>query len=194
MLTVKNISIATFLAALAFAAPASASYDPDVYEAPKISGIAQVGKTLTASGGKAHNAWAFTVGYVWLRCTNDSIFSCTPLEEAKSTTYKLGEPEKGYRMRVAYVAHHGNRCDWLDRDDCAWLPSPATAAVAAAPAPTPTPAPTATPKPTVTPAPTPKPTVTPTPTHRRPRPIRPRLPAPTRRRSPPRSPSCSRRP
>ena len=181
MLSVKNISITTLLAALVLAMPASAAADPDVYEAPKISGTAQVGKTLTASGGKGRDATGY--GYVWLRCTDDdSIWSCTRLWDKTSTTYVLGEPDKGKHMRVAFYARRGDVCDWWDPRDCDWEESPATAAVAAAPTPTPTPTPTATPRPTVTPTPTPtatpKPTVTPTPTAT-PRPTATPTPSPT---------------
>jgi hypothetical protein len=162
LLSVKHISITTFLAALVFAAPASA--DPDVYEAPKISGTAQVGKTLTASGGKVRNASGMKVGYAWLRCTTpENVFNCIVVGTLGSSKYELGEPDLGKRIRVAFYAHRGDRCDWWDSRDCDWLPSVATSAVAAAPKPTPTPTPSPTPTPTATPRPTGTPTPTPPP-------------------------------
>src|SRR5829696_2236732 len=72
LLSVRNISIRTAVLgtalALGSAAPALAA-DPDVYEAPTISGTAQVGNTLTANGGRWTGPSGTTAGRAWLRCT-----------------------------------------------------------------------------------------------------------------------------
>ncbi len=161
-MSVRSISIRTALlgTALALGSSTPALADPDVYEAPTISGTAQVTKTLTANGGKWTPSTA-TVGRVWLRCTDaTNIYNCDWIDGADETTYKLVAADQGKRIRVALYAERYGEWDWMA--------SNATSVVAAAPVatPTPTPTPTATPTrtPTPTPTATPAKTATPTPT------------------------------
>ncbi len=156
-MSVRNISIRTALLGTALAlgssAPALAA-DPDVYEAPTISGTAQVTKTLTANGGRWTGPSGTTAGRLWLRCTDAvSTNSCSIIPDADETTYKLVPADQGKRIRAVLYAHR--------YDDWDWMASNATSAVTAAPVATPTPTPTPTATPTRTPTPTPTPTATP---------------------------------
>lgn len=171
-MSVRNISIRTALLGTALAlgssAPALAA-DPDVYEAPTISGTAQVTKTLTANGGRWTGPSGTTAGRLWLRCTDaSSTNSCSIIPDADETTYKLVPADQGKRIRTVLYAHRYDEWDWMA--------SNATSAVAAAPVATPTPTPTPTRTPTPTPTPTATPAKTPTPT---PTPAKTATPTPT---------------
>jgi hypothetical protein len=162
LLSIRNISIRTAwlgtALALVGAAPASAA-DPNVYEAPVVSGTAQVGKTLTASGGRWTGPSGTVSGRAWQRCDSNGNH-CAYISGAMSSTYTLVDADRGKRMRTVLYAWR-----WNDWD---WMASSATAVVAAAPVATPAPTPAAkppvpTPTPTKTPAPTPTATPTPAP-------------------------------
>jgi hypothetical protein len=150
LLSARNICIMALAASLApaGAAPAFAT-GPDVYEAPTISGTAQVGKTLTAGGGRWTGPSGTVSGRAWQRC-DSSGSNCGSVPGATAATYALSEPDKGKRIRTVLYAWR-----WGDWD---WMASSTTAVVTAAPVATPTPA--ATPTPTPTPAKTPVPTPT----------------------------------
>ena len=157
----STFSIRTVLLGAALAlgstAPALAA-DPNVYEAPTISGTAQVSKTLTANGGRWTPSYA-SVGRAWLRCTDStSIYSCSIIPGANDATYKLVAADQGKRIRAVLYAFRYDEWDWMG--------SNATSAVTAAPVATPSPTPTPTPTPAKTPTPTPTPAkpATPTPT------------------------------
>jgi len=143
--------------ALGSSAPALAA-DPNVYEAPTISGTAQVTKTLTANGGRWTGPSGTIAGRLWLRCTDPTVINsstCSIIPGADKTTYNLVLADQGKRIRTVLYAYRYDEGDWM--------PSNATSAVAAAPVatPTPTPTPTATPAKTATPTPTPVKTPTP---------------------------------
>lgn len=160
-MSVRNIRTVVLATAFALfgAAPAVAA-DPNVYEAPVITGTAQVGKTLTASGGRWTGPSGTVAGRTWQRCDSHGN-NCAWLTNATSSTYTLVEADRGKRMRTVLYAWR-----W---DDWDWMASSPTAVVAAAPAapastPTPTPTPARTPAPTPTPAkPAPTPSPAPTP-------------------------------
>jgi len=69
---------------------------------PKISGTAQVGKTLTASDGTwSNNPTSFT--YQWLRC-NGGGNSCAPITGATLKTYVLTAADENQTIRVRVTA------------------------------------------------------------------------------------------
>ena len=164
LLSVRSIfSIRTALLGAALAlgstAPALAA-DPDVYEAPTISGTAQVTKTLTANGGKLDGPSGTTVGRVWLRCTD----STQPRQllgdhgrgrddvHARPRRPGQADPRRPVRLPLRRVGLDGVQRDRGGRRGAGGDADP-----------TPTPTPTRTPTPTPTPAKTPTPTPTPTP-------------------------------
>jgi hypothetical protein len=156
---IRAVALGLAAAAALACAPAQAAVPLSVTAGPAVSGTAQVGKTLTATGGRWTGPNGTVVGYAWLRCTSTDQSSCAPISGAGATpTYTLTAADQGKRIRAALWAMYGYAFDWAYSNP--------TAAVAAAPAPTPTrtPTPTPTPTPTATPAKTPVPTPTPTPT------------------------------
>jgi hypothetical protein len=154
--SIFSIRTAVIGAALALGSTAPAlAADPNVYEAPTISGTAQVTKTLTANGGRWTGPSGTKAGRLWMRCSDSSnISSCSIIPQADESTYKLVPADQGKRIRTVLYAYRYDEWDWM--------PSNATSAVAAAPVATPTPTPT--PAKTATPTPTPAKTATPTPT------------------------------
>ncbi len=154
-----KIALLGTLVALGFCAPADAATRPDVYEAPTISGLARVGSTLTANGGRTTTPSGTVVGRAWMRCTSnddtDIGDDCDMISGATATTYKLVAADKDRWIRVTLYAYNDAGLDYMVSNE--------TAKVAAAPVPTPTPTPTKTPSPTptATPAKTPTPTATP---------------------------------
>jgi hypothetical protein len=68
---------------------------------PTISGIAKVGKKLTALHGKWSNSPKFT--YRWLRCSSAGT-SCTSIAKATDSSYTLVRPDKGHRLEVRVTA------------------------------------------------------------------------------------------
>jgi hypothetical protein len=148
---------AAIVAACLAAAPARAAVPVSVTAGPNVAGVAQVGATLTASGGHWSGPSGTVAGYAWARCTSTATSSCVPIRGAESTsTYRLVSDDQGRRIRALLWALHYPDFDYAY--------SAATAVVGAAPTPTPTPTPTKTPTPTPTPTKTPTPTPTPTPT------------------------------
>jgi hypothetical protein len=156
-----RVAVSAALGAGALAAPARADGGVSVTAGPSVSGTAQVGATLTASGGHWSGPSRTVTGFAWARCTGTGTDSCQPIRGAEATsTYLLTGDDQGRRIRALLWAWY----DW----DFDFRYSNATSVVAAAPSPTPTPTPTKTPTPTPTPTrtptPTPTPTRTPTPT------------------------------
>jgi hypothetical protein len=154
-----GVTLGVAVAAALSCAPARAAGPVAVTAGPVVSGTAQVGRTLTASGGHWTGPTGTTAGYAWVRCTTTDSSSCTAISGATSTaSYTLTSADQGKRIRAALWAAYGFAF--------AFAYSSPTAAVAAAPVPTPTPTPTRTPTPTPTPTPTrtPAPTPSPTPT------------------------------
>jgi hypothetical protein len=77
---------------------------PSNTEAPKISGAAEVGQTLSASsGGWSESPTSFT--YEWQRC-NSSGTGCAEIAGAAASTYRVGTADTGSTLRVAVTAHN----------------------------------------------------------------------------------------
>jgi hypothetical protein len=124
---------------------------PDVTRAPALSGLAQVGTRLDATGATWTGRSPLTATYVWLRCENASLWSCQITDAARVPYYLVTANDLGKRLRVMLSVSNRYGTDY------AW--SSATPAVTAAPPPPPP-----TPPPAATPVPTPIPVVVPQPT------------------------------
>jgi hypothetical protein len=107
---------------------------------PTITGVAQVGQTLTGNPGSwTGRALSFT--YQWLRC-DSSGNQCNPISNASSTTYSPVAADVGLALRFSVTASNKRGAVTATSDP--------TAQVLAAPAPPPPPPPT---PPSVTSAP-----------------------------------------
>ena len=118
---------------------------PEVTEAPTITGMLQVGQTLTASGGSWTGPPGTMISYQWRRCASD----CSPIAGAVAQTYKLVDADLGKWMQVELIASKGDRYDEAISDAAGPV---AAAAPTPVPVLTPTHTPTATPTATATPA------------------------------------------
>jgi hypothetical protein len=122
----------------------------DVYQAPSISGTAQIGSTLSAGGGAWRGPRDTQARYQWYRCpTTTSYDGCREVAD-NTSQYRPGNGDQGQYLFVILFAssQSARESDWMASQPA----GPVTAA------PTPTPVPTATPTPTPTATPTPAPT------------------------------------
>lgn len=93
--------------------PAQASYTwtvvpantPKNTVAPKITGNAQTGQTLTVSKGTWSNASTFT--YAWARCAASGS-TCTPIAGQISSSYQVSVSDLGSRLAALVTAHNGS--------------------------------------------------------------------------------------
>jgi hypothetical protein len=108
---------------------------------PTISGIAQVGSSLTAAVG-SWDGKRLTYAYQWLRCDSSGA-SCSAISGATSATRALSTTDLGARLRVVVTA--------TNRYGSAAATSAATAAVVSAPSALPPPPPPPPLSPTITP-------------------------------------------
>ena len=180
LLSVRNIfsiRMALLGTALALGSPRRRSRPTrDVYAAPTISGTAQVGKTLTASGGRWTGPSGTTAGALvdalhrqrrHLDDCADIIGGADGARRTSSSEADQGKRHPRRAVRVPTACDCGTRCASRTRR----RRSPPTPTPTPTPTKTPTPTPdadaktpTPTPTPTKTPTPTPTPTKTPTPT------------------------------
>jgi hypothetical protein len=121
----------------------------DVTRAPSVTGVAQVGQRLQATGATWTGRQPLTATYVWLRCDSDSLWDCRFANTPSGTSYTVTAADLGKRLRVVLTVE--NR----DGRDYAWSASTAVVAAAPPPVPTPTPTPVPTPDPAPVPAPAP---------------------------------------
>jgi hypothetical protein len=70
---------------------------------PSVSGVAQVGQTLTASSGTWSGSAPMSFVYHWQDC-NASGEACSSIPGASSATYLLGEGDAGHAVRVLVTA------------------------------------------------------------------------------------------
>jgi chitodextrinase len=84
---------------LAIGAPV-ASTPPTNTSVPTISGAAQVGSTLSASGGSWTGSPTPTLSYQWSRC-NAGVATCPSIVGANGATYILTASDEGTTVRVA---------------------------------------------------------------------------------------------
>jgi subtilisin family serine protease len=123
------------LLALGASAPPAGS-PPANATAPTIAGTATEGQTLTASGGTWTGSSPMASAFQWQRCDSTGA-GCTNLGGATASSYTLGSPDVGWRLRVVETATNAYGAGAAS--------SAATAAViAAAPVPTPPPSGSAT--------------------------------------------------
>src|SRR5712691_156008 len=76
---------------------------PGVTQPPSISGVTEVGQTLTASTGEWLGTVPLTYTYQWLHCDSGG-GSCTEISGATSATYVLASASVGFRLRVRVTA------------------------------------------------------------------------------------------
>ncbi len=71
--------------------------------APTVSGLAQVGQTLTVAPGTWNGTAPITYAYQWRRCDSAGL-SCFAIHGATSASYVLGTSDVGRTLRVAVTA------------------------------------------------------------------------------------------
>jgi hypothetical protein len=82
---------------------------PTASVVPVITGVVQVGSTLTISNGTWINVIAPTFNYKWQRCSSLEISSCTDISLATSTTYILTNADVASYIRgIVTVAATAN--------------------------------------------------------------------------------------
>ena len=110
------------------ATPAVVTAAPTNTVLPVISGVAEEGRTLTASEGSWTGA-PTSYGYVWQDC-NTSGEACASIAGATSSSYKLASSDVGHKLRVQVTA--------TNTGGSTKATSEATGTVLAAPPPAPT--------------------------------------------------------
>jgi hypothetical protein len=89
--------------AVGIAGASTAATPPTVRSMPAITGVAEVGRTLTAENGSWGGTEPFTFTYQWRRCGRGGA-SCVALAGATAQTYVLVSADRGHRMRVRVTA------------------------------------------------------------------------------------------
>jgi hypothetical protein len=125
----------------------------DVYQAPSISGVAQVGSTLFAHGGAWRGPRGTQAKYEWWRCPGtSSVQGCREVAD-NTSQYRLSGSDQAQYIFLALFA-------WYDREADFGISQPTARVTGTSPPPQVTPTPTPTPTPTATPTPTPAPAPT----------------------------------
>ena len=75
---------------------------PGVVTAPQISGVAQVGKSLSVTTGTWNGA-PTVYAYQWLRCTSKAM-SCKKIAGATSASYKLTSADAKHKLKAVVTA------------------------------------------------------------------------------------------
>ena len=83
---------------------APAPQPPKEVDPPRISGPTQVGNQLTTTPGDWQASGVVFYQYQWLRCRDDSLSSCLPIQWATERAYTLSNADLGWRLRVLVVA------------------------------------------------------------------------------------------
>jgi glucose/arabinose dehydrogenase len=96
---VAPASAATLTAAYA-AAPAG----PANTALPAVSGQAKEGQELTVSNGSWTGSAPITFAYQWLRCSTNSLGSCSPIAGATANSYTAVAADVGARLRATVTA------------------------------------------------------------------------------------------
>jgi hypothetical protein len=89
--------------AVGIAGASTAATPPTVRTLPAITGVAEVGRTLTTTNGTWSGTEPFTFSYQWGRCGRGG-GSCVAIAGATAQTYVLVAADQGHRMRVRVTA------------------------------------------------------------------------------------------
>src|SRR2546423_14037280 len=89
--------------AVGTAGASTAASPPTVLSLPSVTGVAEVGRTLTAANGSWGGTQPLTYSYQWRRCGRGGA-SCVNLAGATSQTYVLVSADLSHRMRVRVTA------------------------------------------------------------------------------------------
>jgi hypothetical protein len=89
--------------AVGIAGATTAANPPTVQSLPAVTGVAEVGQTLTAANGTWGGTQPFTFAYQWRRCGRGGS-SCINIAGATKQTYVLVSVDRGHRMRVRVTA------------------------------------------------------------------------------------------
>jgi hypothetical protein len=129
------------MAALApMTAPAVASADdPEITRVPTLSGSALVGGRLDAVGASWRGWPSVTVGWGWLRCDTDSLWSCKFVDGASTSSYTVTPADLGKRMRaLVFVSNRDGRdYAWTSASSVVTAPPPPPPVVTTPPLPSP---------------------------------------------------------
>ena len=87
--------------AVGIAGASTAATPPTVRTLPTITGVAEVGRTLTATNGTWSGTEPITFSYQWGRCGGAG---CVAIAGATAQTYVLVAADQGHRMRVQVTA------------------------------------------------------------------------------------------
>lgn len=80
---------------------------PTMTLAPTVTGIAEVGETLTAEPGTWSSTTPVTYAYQWLRCDSADHATCSDITGADSETYELAHDDYGKHVAVRVLADSG---------------------------------------------------------------------------------------
>lgn len=108
-----TLALVIGLGVLAGAGAAASSAKPVNTGPPSISGVAQVGKTLTASDGAWTGATSFK--YFWTRCSKSGN-SCSNISGATTKTYTLTSADLGTTLRFKVQAINADGSTTLSSD------------------------------------------------------------------------------
>jgi hypothetical protein len=123
----------------------------DVYQAPYITGTAEVGRTLQANGGAWRGPQGTQTSWQWWRCpTTSSEQGCQRIDNS-SFHYTVAPADQGRYIFLVLWAQYQRDSDYAVSAPTAQVPAPPPPQPTA----TPTPAPTATATPVATPTPAP---------------------------------------
>ena len=89
--------------AVGIAGASTAASPPTVLSLPSVTGVAEVGRTLTAANGSWGGTQPLTYSYQWRRCGRGGA-SCVNLAGATAQTYVLVSADLSHRMRVRVTA------------------------------------------------------------------------------------------
>jgi hypothetical protein len=143
------VTVGVVLAAVpAGAAAQQGGSGPRITRPPALSASSQVGQRLDATGATWTGRPPVRASWVWLRCDDDSLWSCEFINAPDQPSYTLTAADVGKRLRVLLIVS--------DRDDRAYSWSSATPVISA-------PAPPAPPAPPAVPVPAPPPVTAPAP-------------------------------
>jgi hypothetical protein len=133
------IGLAMAALALSMTPAVASADDPYITRDPALSGSSLVGGRLNAVGATWRGWPSVSVGWAWLRCDSDSLWSCKVIDGARTTSYTVSSADLGKRLRALL---------WIsNRDGQDYAVTPSSAVVAMPPPPVVTPAPVPVPQP-----------------------------------------------